>query len=136
MRGIFKRTFSGFEPIDEDGNKILKRFKFGEIAELESKIKRNIKFHRKLFAIINLTFPNQDITKNENDFREAGTIASGYFHYQKQVDGTEIKRSDSISFANMDDITFESLYNKVFDVCLGILGCVSEDLERELLHFD
>ncbi len=136
MKGFFRRTFSGFEPVDDNAKKILKRYQFGETAELENTIKRNVRFHRKLFAVLNLTFQNQDISKNENDFREAVTIAAGFYHYQKQVDGTEIKRADSISFSNMDDTTFELLYNKVFDVCLKILGCKSEELESELLQFD
>jgi hypothetical protein len=136
MKGFFRRTFSGFEPVDDAAKRILKRYQFGETLELENTIKRNVLFHRKFFAMINLTFHNQDITKNENDFREAVTIAAGFYHYQKQIDMTEIKRADSISFSKMDDISFENVYNKVFDVCLKILGCKSEELESELLRFD
>ena len=111
MKGLHKRTFSGWEPVDEQSQKILKRYKVGDLAELEHKATRNVKFHRKYFGVINLTFQNQDITDEQNEFREAVQIAAGYYHYQKQIDGSEIKRSDSISFAKMDDITFESLYN-------------------------
>jgi len=136
MKSLHKRTFTGWEAIDDQGKKILKRFKVGDLVEIEIKQPRNIKFHRKFFAVINLTFQNQDITDNTDDFREAVTIEAGYYHYQKQIDGTEIKRADSISFTNMEDITFGDLYNKVFNVCLKILGCKSEALELELLRFD
>lgn len=136
MKGLHKRTFGGWEPIDDQAKKILKRYKVGDVAELEHTARRNVKFHRKYFGVINLTFQNQDLTDDQNEFREAVQIAAGFWHYQKQIDGSEIKRSDSISFSKMDDITFEDLYNKVFNVCLHILGCKSEELERELLKFD
>lgn len=136
MKAIYKKTFGGFEPIDENAKKIHRRYKVGDDVILEHKAKRNVRFHRKYFAMLNLTFQNQEITDNENDFREAVQIAAGFYHYQKQLDGSEVKRSDSISFENMDDITFEKLYNKVFTICLRILGCKSEELEFELLKFD
>ena len=136
MKGIFKRTFGSFEPIDENAQKIFKKYSFGDEIELDHKASRNIKFHRMFFAMINLTFQNQDITDNQNDFREAVTIAAGYYHYQKQIDGSKIKRADSISFDNMDDLKFKLLYNDVFDICLKILGTTSEELERELLRFN
>ena len=136
MKGLHKRSYSGWEPVDDSAKKIFKRYKFGELVDLEHKAVRNIKWHRKYFGIINLTFMNQDLTEDKNEFREAVQIHAGFWHYQKLLDGSEVKRSDSISFAKMDDITFGDLYNKVFTVCLHILGCKSEALELELLKFD
>ena len=135
MKGLHKRTFSAWEPIDEQAKKIFKRFKVGDLADLEYTATRNIKFHRKYFKVLDLTFQNQDITDDRDDFREAVQIEAGFWHWQKQIDGSEAKRSDSISFPKMDDLVFEDLYNKVFDVCLKILGCKSEELELELLKF-
>lgn len=136
MKGLHKRTFSAWEPVDDQAKKIFKRYKVGDVVELDHTARRNVKFHRKYFGVINLTFQNQDLTSDLNEFREAVQIAAGYWHYQKQIDGSETKRSDSISFSKMEDITFEDLYNKVFNVCLKILGCKSEELEMELLKFD
>lgn len=136
MKALYKRTFASWEPVDDNANKIFKRYKLGDVIEMDHKAKRNVRFHRKYFSMLNLTFQNQDITNNENDFREAVQIAAGFYHYQKQIDGSEIKRSDSIAFDKMDDITFEHLYNNVFDVCLHILGCKSSELELELLKYD
>lgn len=136
MKAFWKRNLSGFEPADDNAELILKRYKFGDLAEGEFKKSRNIKFHRKFFKVIELTFQNQELTDNKEDFREAVTIEAGYWHWQKQLDGSESKRADSISFTKMDDITFGELYNSVFNVCLKILGCKSEELEMELLKFD
>lgn len=136
MKGLHKRTYGSWEPVDENAKKIFSRFKFGDIVGIEIKQQRNTKFHRKFFAMINLTFKNQEITDSIDDFREAVTIAAGFYYNQRQIDGSEIKRAKSISFSKMDDLTFADLYNKVFNVCLNILGCKSEELEKELLHFD
>ena len=135
MKGLHKRTYTGWEPVDEQANKILRRYKFGELAELENTIKRNVGFHRKFFAVLNLTFKNQDKAENMTDFRYYILIKSG--HYHLILDGMDaIKVPDSISFENMDDIEFQLLYNDVFNVCLRILGCKSEELELQLLKFD
>jgi hypothetical protein len=136
MTGQFKRTLTGFECFDENSKKIAKRFKFGEIAELDNTQRRNPKFHAKFFAILNLTFQNQDITQDFATFREVVTIHAGYFTWVKLLDGMEMKRAKSISFEKMDDLEFEGLYNEVFNICLSILGCKSEELELELLRFE
>ncbi|KKL98264.1 hypothetical protein LCGC14_1826130, partial [marine sediment metagenome] len=51
------------------------------------------------------------------------------------MDGTKTKEADEIKFTKMDDLQFEDLYNKVFNLCLHILGLKSEELEMELLKF-
>ena len=135
MKGLHKRTFSAWEPIDEQAKKIFKRFKVGELADLEYTATRNIKFHRKFFAVINLTFQNQDDYDNDLFFRKALTIEAGYYHWIPLMDGTKTKEADEIKFTKMDDLVFEDLYSKVFDICLKILGCKSEELELELLKF-
>jgi len=136
MKGIFKKTFSSFEPVDDKAKKILKRCVFGDEVELEHIAKRNVGFHRKFFAIIKLTFDNQDYTENIDIFREIVTIHAGHFHFIELIDGTKAKRANSISFPSMEQYEFEDVYSDVFNVCLKILGCKSEELEKELLRFD
>lgn len=136
MKGLFKRSYAGFEPIDENAKKIHKRYKVGEVAEFEHKIKRNIKFNAKYFAVLNLTFQNQDFAVTMDAFRKAVQIHAGYYYWINLIDGTKQKESLSIKFEKMDDLKFEELYNAVFNVCLKILGIKSEELERELLKFD
>jgi hypothetical protein len=136
MKGIFKRTFSSFEPADDNAKKILKRCSFGDDIELEHIEKRNVGFHRKFFAILKLTFDNQDYTENIDIFREIVLIHSGYYDWIELIDGSKAKRAKSISFSNMDQYQFEDVYSHVFNTCLKILGCKSEELEKELLRFN
>lgn len=136
MKGLFQRTWSAFEPVDDNAKKIFKRYKLGDTVELEHKAKRNIKFHKKYFAMLNLTFQNQDITDDSKLFRKLVTIAAGYYHWIELIDGTKQKEANSISFDSMDDLEFQDYYNDTFNICLKILGCKSEELELELLKFD
>ncbi len=135
MKGLHKRTFSAWEPIDEQAKKIFKRYKVGDLAELEHTIKRNLKFTAKYFVMLKLTFENQDITDNKDLFRKLVQIQAGYYYWINLIDGTKQKESVRIKFDAMDDLEFEKLYNDVFTVCLRILGLKSEELELELLKF-
>ena len=135
MKGLHKRTYSSWEPVDDQAKKIFKRYKVGELAELENPIKRNLKFTAKYFVMLKLTFENQDITDNKDLFRKLVQIQAGHYYWITLIDGSKQKESISIKFESMDDLEFEKLYNDVFDVCLRILGLKSEELELELLHF-
>ena len=135
MKGLHKRTYSSWEPIDEQAKKIFRRYQYGDIAELEHKVKRNLKFTAKYFVMLKLTFENQDITPDKDLFRKLVQIQAGYYYWIDLIDGTKQKESISIKFESMDDLYFEKLYNDVFNVCLRILGLKSEELELELLRF-
>ena len=134
MEGLHKRTFTAWEPFDENAKKIFKRYKVGELAGLENTIKRNIKFTAKYFVMLKLTFDNQEITDNKDLFRKLVQIQAGYYYWITLIDGSKQKESISIKFETMDDLEFEKLYSDVFNVCLKILGLKSEELELELLH--
>lgn len=135
MKGLHRRTFSAWEPVDDQAKKIFKRYKVGELAELENTIKRNLKFTAKYFVMLKLTFENQDINDNKDMFRKLVQIQAGYYYWINLIDGTKQKESLHINFDSMDDLEFEKLYNDVFNVCLKILGLKSEELELELLKF-
>ena len=135
MKGLHKRSYSGWEPIDENAQKIFRRYKFGDLADLENTIKRNLKFTAKYFVMLKLTFENQDFANNMKLFRKLVQVEAGYYYWITLIDGSKQKESLSIKFEEMDDLTFENLYNDVFDVCLKILGLKSEELELELLKY-
>lgn len=135
MKILCKKTISGFVPFGDSEFEKFKKFKHGDVYEVDIKMKRNYKFHKKFFALINLTHMNQDYIDSFEHFRSAVTIEAGFFEWVKLLDGTEQKKAKSISFSRMDQAEFEEVYNRVFDVCLKILGLKSEELEQEILAF-
>ena len=96
---------------------LAKKIKPNEVYEFEFKKTRNIKFHRKFFALINLCFSNQKTFNNIEHLRKELIICAG--HYELIFDlesGTQKKEALSISFASMDEIEFNKLYNDVLNV--------------------
>lgn len=108
----------------------------GEVFTYETKKSRNIKFHRKFFAMINLVFDNQEIYTNVDDLRNDLTIEAGFFTRRFNLEGDEVKKANSISFASMDEYTFSEFYNAVLNVVIRHFGHDKEALETELIqHF-
>ena len=89
---------------------------------------RNVMFHRKFFALLNIAFDNWNPgeinskygipEKNFERFRKDVAILCGHFHLVIRVDGTSRPEADSISFAKMDQETFKDLYSKTIDVLI------------------
>lgn len=134
MEVLLRKTFTGFAPENGEDEK-LKRFKLGDTVKAKIVVPRNVGFHRKFFALLKLTFQNQELIDNYDDFREAVTITAGFFRWSKDLHGNEFKRAKSISFAKMDQAEFEEVYSRVLDVCLNVLGCEKKELENEILNF-
>ncbi len=86
---------------------------------------RNVLFHRKYFALLNIGFDNWtpgEINskygvpeKNFDRFREDLAIMCGYFNLVIRLDGTSRPEAKSISFAKMDQEMFEDLYSKTIN---------------------
>lgn len=119
---------------DSDADK-LARFGQGEMVLCKITRPRNIKFHRKFFALLNLVFHNQEAYTNIEDLREVLIIAAGFYTLRQNLDGVWQKKADSISFANMDEDTFSDLYNKVIDVVVKWIGCDRDDLLEAVAEF-
>ena len=114
-----------------------KKIKPNEIYEFEYKKPRNIKFHRKFFSLINLCYSNQDIFNNIEHLRKELIICAGHYDLVFDLDtGIQKKEAQSISFASMDEITFEKIYSDVLNViCEKFLFDKQEVLENVHKYF-
>ena len=137
MKLIVKKTYLGLLPASRGEFDKLELAKFieGEHYEVEIKKKRNIKFHRKFFALINLCFENQEHYKHVDDLREELVILSGFFRETVTHLGEIKKKALSLSFAAMDEIQFEDVYNKVLTEVMMMLDCNNEDINEQLKNF-
>ena len=102
------------------------RYKF------EVKQPRNLEFHKKYFALMRLGFSNQDWSKNFDDYREVMLKRAGFYRTINTPYGTEYK-TENISFDNMDQSKFESVYDGVLEVICGDLG-ISDNIVNENLE--
>ncbi len=102
---------------------------------------RNIGFHRKYFALIDLTLTNlhedkwSQITTTE-DLLFVIKIYLGHVD-RILIDGKVHERPKSISFAKMDQAAFEDFYSRTIDIILAsfLSGVNREQLEQEVLNF-
>lgn len=102
----------------------------GEMCDIETVFPRNSKFHAKFFALLTVgfeawsperkrkTYKGKYILKNFERFRSDITILAGYYEQVFDIKGRMKLEAKSISFANMEDDEFESLYSAVIDVFL------------------
>jgi len=94
---------------------VARKLKAGEEYFFEVKKERNIKFHRKLFALLNMVFDNQEHYNNIDHLRKDLTIASGYYETRITIDGEQVMEARSISFSKMDELEFGKFYNAMID---------------------
>jgi hypothetical protein len=136
MKIFVKKTLQGLIPADRTEFDKLQdcKLKLGEYYEVEIKKKRNIKFHRKLFSLLNLCFNNQEHFNSIDELRAYVTMKAGYFVRTSTPDG-EFFTPKSISFSNMDQVEFDDFYDKVFQQIIKLLDCEDEDLLNALKDY-
>lgn len=141
MPNLFvKKTFLGggvaLVPAYESDLEVLKALKESDIVEVKFVKKRNVKLHRKFFALIKLLFDNQDHYKRIGDLREDLTVASGYYTERVNKFTGELKiEAKSISFAKMDDVEFNQLYKDFLTTACRLIKCSTEEFEKNLIAY-
>ena len=137
MKIFVIKTLSGLIPCDRtEFDKLQEsKLKLNGVYEVEIKKKRNTKFHRKFFALLNICYNNQEYFEHSEDLREYLTIKAGFYRKIIMPNGYEQIKPKSISFSNMDEIEFNDFYDKVLIQVIKLLGCDSEDIINELQDF-
>jgi hypothetical protein len=102
----------------------------GEVIEIEAKLPRNSRHHRKYFALLNLgfehfesnrkhkTYKGKPVTKSFESFREEVLILAGFYEQTFTLKGELKLEAKSIKFAKMEQPEFEDLYSKTINVLL------------------
>jgi hypothetical protein len=129
LNGTFKVAY------DSDYEKA-KKIKVNELYEVEIRQPRNIKFHNKFFALLELVYQNQEAYSNKDDMREDLTIEAGFYREVINLHGQTVKKAKSISFAKMDDFEFSELYSAFVNVVINWLKISKEDIAENIeQHF-
>jgi len=126
------KTSMGLKPIDDEDIRKLKKIEEGEIVVAEYKLQRNIRFHRKLFALLDLMYTNDRLEITRELYRKEMLLACGYFDSYQGYDGEIRREPKSMSFASMDEDTFNSLYQDMLFVATQRLGVDEGTITQEL----
>jgi len=118
------------------------KIKPGEMVRCKITRPRNIKFHRKLFALLRLTMHNMPETleehfKSEEDLLDEIKLQTGLREKRITLGGKEYYKPGSISFTKMTQDEFDEFYSKAVDVILKwiLRGVEKPELEAQLLDF-
>ena len=134
MEVYLKKTMSGYVPMYDSDYEACKKHKIGAEVKAKLTVPRNLQFHKKFFALIDLCYKNQDEYESSDVLRKILTMKAGFYEEVKTDQGV-LFWPLSISFASMDNVEFDDLYSKVVDQVIKMIGVTSEEIERELINF-
>lgn len=113
-------------PADEESERFVSVIRPGDGIEVDARVRRNVKFHRKFFALLRLVYdswePPRQIDerfspiKSFEAFRKDVLVLAGHCEATFSVDGAVKLHAKSISFADLGEEGFADLYPRVLDV--------------------
>ena len=134
MKLYVKNTLSGLQPLYDSDYSEKKKLKIGQEYLVEIRHPRNILFHKKFFALLNVCYENYETQMPFESFRRWITIKAGYFNAYETDKGV-FYDAQSIAFGSMNQIEFEEVYSRVLDVVIKLLHVTEEDINSEIMSF-
>lgn len=125
---VVQKSQTGWIPASPESQEYHAKQKLGAMARAKFVNIRNVKLHRKFFALLNLGFDywevadqeykGEKVAKSFERFRKDVIILAGFYEPTFNVRGEVRLEAKSISFAHMDETEFENLYSTVVNVLL------------------
>lgn len=125
-RMFLKRTLTGFVPADQAAEDLCKGYKIGEIYKADVVKPRSYQHHKLAFALLSLTFKNQERYQNFDDFRKAVALAAGHSREFISLDGEVMREPGSLAFDALDEVEFTKVMAAMMTVCAHILHDMDE----------
>jgi hypothetical protein len=129
-----KNTITGLVPLYPSDFDQKRKLKLGEDYKLAITLPRNLGFHRKFMAMVNIGCENSRLNMPFDTYRRYMTIKAGYFKAYQTPKGIYYEAL-SLSFAAMPQDEFEEVYSKVLDKVIEDIGATSQDIESMLTEF-
>jgi len=138
-----KKIGNHYEPLGEKANLQSLKIKEGDTVQIEHWKERNVKFHRKYFALLNCAIyhlPEDsrfDQYRDINYFRKYLLILIGKCDVIIGLSGKENYLPQSISFKSMDEKAFKEVYDRTLDIIVRyFLKDISiTDFEQDIMNF-
>jgi hypothetical protein len=129
------RTIGGLAGADEQAKEALRRWKIGETLKCKVSKPRSYKNHKRFFALLQITFENQERYTSFEHFRKAVQIAAGHVDEIISIEGEVLFIPKSIAYDALDEMEFSKVFTETMIVCAKLLGDLDlHDLELEVLR--
>lgn len=125
---IVRKMHHAFVPVDNANLELMESFKIGGEYRATFTQPRNLPFFRKFWALLDLAFDSwepepvfykgAEIQGSKERFRKDLIILAGHGEPFFNINGEVRYEAKSISFAKMNEETFEALYSSVITVVL------------------
>ena len=133
---VVKNLNGTLKPAYDSDYESLKKIPLNEIIEIEYKKQRNIRFHRKLFSLLNLAYSNQNIFDNLEDMRYCLMLECNLSEIKvNKLTGEIFKVPKSLQFAKMDEVEFNEVYNTLKQYICNWLGVTNEQINEEIEQY-
>lgn len=134
MKLLCRNTISGLVPLYPHDFDEKRKLRLGQDYEVDVRNPRNVGFHRKFFALLNVGHENTKMDMPFETYRKYVIMKAGYFKAFSTPRGT-FYDAESIAFSAMSQDQFEELYSRVLNVIIEDVGCTSEEIEMQILSF-
>jgi Protein of unknown function (DUF1367). len=129
-----RNTLTGLVPLYPSDQDEKRKLKLGQDYKVEITNPRNLGFHKKFMALINVGCENSKLNMPFDTYRRFMTIKAGYFKAYQTAKGMYYEAM-SISFASMEQDEFEEVYSRVLDKIIDDIGATSDEIEKQLVNF-
>jgi len=134
MKLFVRNTPAGLVPLYPSDLDEKRKLRLGDDYEVTIKRPRNIAFHRKFFALMNVGHNNTRLDMPFESYRKYVTIKAGYYNTYATPKGVFVD-AQSISFGSMDEDSFAELYSRALDVIIADIGADQQLIEEMVLQF-
>lgn len=134
MKILCRNTISGLVPLYPADYDEKRKLKLGQDYECDIKNPRNVGFHRKFFALLNVGHENTSLDMPFETYRKYMTVKAGFFTAYQTPKGL-FYDPKSINFASMEQDEFEEVYSRVIDKIIEDIGATKEEIETALINF-
>ncbi len=130
------RTVGGLVAGDEEAKTALRRWRIGETLRCAVKKPRCYDNHKRYFALVKLTFDNQEKYASFEHFRKAVQLEAGHVDWIPSIKGQLVPVPRSIDYSTLDELEFNKVFMETMAVCSKVLGDIGlHELEAEVAGY-
>jgi hypothetical protein len=136
MQLYLTRSVTGLSASDDEAVACLRRIKVGQVVRADVVVPRNLRHHRKFFALLNLVWAATDQWESVEDLLIELKVRLGVVRdVVLRESGEIVKVVGSISFGSMDQAEFDAFFEKSLRLLAHMAGGIESDvLRREVLN--